>query len=414
MADESPEIAAARRLASQLDTVLQRSGAFRSLEPVTRDALLRDVAAIQQAIGAEPSDPYALALDMPPGFNRTLPRGPGGRGGPAPTPSGNGAAPAAPPAPRAAATETLAARAGALVDEINFPSFVAGLVGGVFDAVVDASIRQMEEFANLVSAVAKDVDQFTQENVSTNNARDWLAERYPGDLQLELPRQNDDAEPRLRPRSAEEEPAESPAWLADFGLDGEQLSDELVEEQLVPAARQRLGESRLKTLATMVLLGMNRVNVRDGTISARVRFRAAATDKTRIDYASSNDPGGGGWGTRGGPGFVDHQTMISTVGVNAQADTDLKAELFGQVELNFVSETLPLDRFADAAALSLVQRNSRVQAPAPATAAPALPVGAVTPAPVEPAPAAAAPTAPVPAPAPAAPAPPVAQPGAPA
>ena len=79
--------------------------------------------------------------------------------------------------------------------------------------------------------------------------------------------------------------------------------------------------------------------------------------------------------------------MVSTVGVNAQAETDLKVELFGQVEINFVSETLPLDRFADSARTSLLQRNARWTGPAaPATAiAPVLPqpAPAVTPAPVQ-------------------------------
>jgi hypothetical protein len=46
------------------------------------------------------------------------------------------------------------------------------------------------------------------------------------------------------------------------------------------------------------------------------------------------------------------------------------------VKLNFVSETLPLDKLADAAKIALVQRNSAVARaaaplPAPAAAAPA-------------------------------------------
>jgi len=405
MAEQDHEVVAARRLVSQLHDVLQRSTSFQALPQATRDELWHDVAAIQRALGSGTADPYALTLDVPPGFNRAFPHSPGGQGAAATPSAGPTPAPTT-PAPKAAATETLAARAGALADEIDFPSFVAGLVHGTFDAVVDASIRQMEEFANLVSAVAKDVDAFTQENVTPNQARDYLVERHPGDLQLDLPRQGEEREPALRVRgSSNGDGPPSPAWLADYGLAGEQLTDDVVEERLVPAARQRVGETRLQTLATMVLLGMNRVNVRDGKVSARVRFRAAATDKTHVDYASSNDPGGGGdWGTRGSSTYVDHQTMISTVGVNAQADTDLKVELFGEVEINFVSETLPLDRFADAAKMSLVQRNSRARQTAPPA-----PPAPTTPPPVAPAAPALAPAI---APAPAAPAPVPAAPGA--
>jgi hypothetical protein len=250
-----------------------------------------------------------------------------------------------------------------------------------FDAIVDATIRQMETFADLVSAVAKDVDQFTSQNVTPNQVRDWLVQRFPQDLKLDV----SSGEPRVRaiPGAGDEGDEASPSWLADFGLAGEPLTDELIEERLIPAARQQVGENRLQMLATLVLLGMSRINIRDGTISARVRFRAAAKDTMQVDYAVQQDPGGGsGWGARGSSTYVDHQTMVSTVGVNVQADTDLKAELFGEVQINFVSETLPLERFVDTAKMTLLQRNTRAMAPtatAPTAAAPAPSVPAAPP-----------------------------------
>ena len=47
-------------------------------------------------------------------------------------------------APKEKATDALGRRAGALSDEIDFPAFVASLVHGTFDAIVDSSIKQME------------------------------------------------------------------------------------------------------------------------------------------------------------------------------------------------------------------------------------------------------------------------------
>jgi hypothetical protein len=268
----------------------------------------------------------------------------------------------------------LAARTGALADEINFPAFVAGLVHGTYDAIVDATIRQMEAFADLVSAVAKDIDQFTEENVTPNQARDYLTQRYPRDLSLEVPADPKAGQPQLHARGSGDQSGEppSPAWLADFGLEGQALTDELVEEQLVPAARRKVGEDRLQMLATMVLLGMSRVIVKDGTISAKVMIRAAASDKAAVNYATSADPGGATWGERGSATYDQHSTMVSTVGVNVQADTQLKAELFGEVKINFASETLPLERFADSARMALLRRHARYGAPAggPASSAP--------------------------------------------
>ncbi len=387
MTDKALEIQTAESFIKHAPPALHRSLAFRSLPAQTQAQILQDLHAIGRALADQPKDPYDLALDTPEDFWRRragVSNQPTGQSGDQSQPA-SPTQPAARPAPGAgpvgqtrAATETIAARAGALSDEINFPAFVAGLVHGTFDAIVDATIRQMEAFAELVSAVAKDVDQFTRENVTTNHVRDWLADQYPRDLKVALPGA-DGGEPRLtvvsRPTSDGED-GSSPAWLSDFGLDGQPLTDDMVESDLIPAARRTVGESRLKLLASMVLLGMSRVNVKDGTISARVRFRAAATDKAQVNYAVSQDPGGPSWGERGSGVYDNHQTMISTVGVNVQSDSDLKVELFGEVKINFVSETLPLERFADSARLRLLQRNARVPAEAqtaPAASAPATP-----------------------------------------
>jgi len=290
---------------------------------------------------------------------------------------------AAPAAPKPPATEALAQRTGTLVNEIDFPGFVAGLVHGTFDAVVDASIRQMESYSSLVSAVAKTVDQFTEENVSPNQARDWLAQRYPGDVRVAAPTAEQPG-PTLVPVAE----GLTPAWLHEYGIDGEELTTELLEERVVPQVRMHVGAERQQLLATMVMLGMNRVTVKDGSITAKVMFRATANDMAKIGYATGSDPKSvADWGERGSLTYSGGtSTMVSTLGVNAQSDTSLRADLFGEVKLNFVSETLPLDKLADAAKVALVQRNSavaRIAAPvapaAPATPAvpPAAPQGGV-------------------------------------
>lgn len=306
-------------------------------------------------------------------------------------PSGAGKAPPA--------TETIGRRAGALSDELNFPDFVASLIHGTWDAMVDSSIRQMDSYADLVAAISKPLSQFRDENVTANQARDWLIAQYPGDIGLA----RGDAEGTLVPRKANGESGESnaPAWLSDFGLGGQELTPELIEEQLVPAARDRLAGDRMQTLATLVMLGMNRIVVKDGSITARLRFRAAAADKTAVDYAVSDDPGNatpsGSWSTRGSTSYQAPVTKVSTVGVNAQTDSQLNAELFGEVKINFASETLPLDRFVDDARRTLLERAAR-----PAQVAAKPPAAALPPPTPAPAPASAAP-----APAP----PPVAPPG---
>jgi hypothetical protein len=304
-----------------------------------------------------------------------------------------------PAAKKESATDALGRRAGNLSDELDFPKFVASLIHGTFDAMVDSAIRQMQAYADLVAAVAKPLGQFTDENVSVNQARDYVVEQHPRDVRLV------DAGGELQlapvPRGEDEEPS-SPRWLADYGMAGEELSAELLEERVVPIAREKVAKARLQTLATMVLMGINRIVVKDGTIGARLRFRAAASDHAAVQYASGADPQTGGeiWGARGSASDPLPSTKVSTVGVNVQSDSELKAELFGEVKINFASETVPLDRFVDDAQRALLERHSRSMPSAP----PASVVQLVPPA----APVAAAPS-PVP---PAAP-PPAAPPGAP-
>jgi len=289
--------------------------------------------------------------------------------------SDGGVAGAVAPAPKPPATETIAGRTGAMINEVNFPDFVAQLVHGTFDAIVDASIRQMESYSSLVSAVAKTVEQFTEDNVTPNQARDWLAQHFPGDVGLTLPGAAGEA-PTLAPRAE----GLSPVWLADFGLQGEELSTELLEERLLPQVRTRVGGERQQLLATMVMLGMNRVAVRDGSISAKVMFRAAAKDAASVQYANNADPTAvDKWGERGSTTYNPASTMVSTLAVNAQNESSVRADMFGEVKLNFVSETLPLERLADAVKIGLVQRNSATRASVAPPVAPGAPAAATAP-----------------------------------
>ena len=392
----APEIAAARSVAQGAGQHLQHAQSFRQLPAPTRARILDELDTITRQLGGQPNESLASSLGTPlefrrvrPGFDSTQPTQDGAtQGGAAPAPSAEGSqqtGDATPKTTRAPATETIARRAGALSDEIDFPDFVAGLVHNTFDAIVDASIRQMEAFADLVSSVAKTADDFARDNVTANHARDWLVQQYPNDLQLDLTN-GPKVVPKQKPAASQdgadgsEQEPNSPDWLADYGLEGQDLTEELIEQQLVPLARGRVGQSRQQMLATMVLLGMNRVIVRDGSITARLRFRAVAADHAKVDYAVSDDPSGGSdWGARASSAYSMPTTKVSTVGVNVQTDSNLNAELFGEVKINFVSETLPLDRFVDDARRTMLERHARARSPqAPAAGAAALAPPAVT------------------------------------
>jgi hypothetical protein len=67
--------------------------------------------------------------------------------------------------------------------EIGFPEFTAKLVKDVFDALLAATLRQMEAYSELVAATAKTLQDYVEENkqlVSGEEVWDWLVKNLPG------------------------------------------------------------------------------------------------------------------------------------------------------------------------------------------------------------------------------------------
>ncbi|MGI9507199.1 MAG: hypothetical protein ACR2RE_29510, partial [Geminicoccaceae bacterium] len=94
---------------------------------------------------------------------------------------------------RTAATGRVAAITESTLRAIAFPTFVGDLLKGTFDAIIGATIKQMEAFQALVADVSKSVEEFMRDNVSDNQARDYLVQAYPSLMRIEV----EDEQPRL-------------------------------------------------------------------------------------------------------------------------------------------------------------------------------------------------------------------------
>jgi hypothetical protein len=275
---------------------------------------------------------------------------------------------------------------GELVKKVDFPAFVAGLVNGVFKAVVDASIEQMRAYGELLAATAKTVDQFAQDNISDGMARDHIRSRFPSACEIDT--SGDVA--RLRPGAAIDSVDLGKAFNVKGTVD---LDDQDSELALVNAAKLDMARSRQQLLATMVLLGINRIVVTDGRINAKVVFDMRADDSARRkasaemhDQSQQSSAAGGGaavimpWGGGGGYAHSEQShvaTVASAVDDTSQASADVKAQLSGDVQLRFKSETFPLERMVDSNGLAML--NDRAQPVAtPAATALKPPTGATT------------------------------------
>lgn len=62
------------------------------------------------------------------------------------------------------------------IGSVDFPAFVSDLIDGVFDEIVDNSIKQMDSYSDLVAGASQSVDQFRNDNVSDATGRDMLVD----------------------------------------------------------------------------------------------------------------------------------------------------------------------------------------------------------------------------------------------
>lgn len=305
-------------------------------------------------------------------------------------------------------------QAGALMQAVNFPQFVTGLINGVFHSVVTSSIEQMEAYAKLVADVSKSLNQFRDDNTTQNQGRDHLVEQFPDMFQLSMDSGAFDMGgfgdgggapqgPRVVLRDGVDERSAVDRLNNSLPLSQPitHLDDDLIEATLVPAARTQLATGRQQLLATMVMLGINRIVVTDGRISAKVMYDFQARDNQRYRYSAtqfdhekdiygnvqltreqSNDSGSNGQSTQPSysatPGSGDPTTdpgyyskgnykyseqpivkLMSASQLQNDASLQAKASLAGQVDVNFKSDFLPLDKMANPEAIAAIQMNAQ-------------------------------------------------------
>jgi hypothetical protein len=182
-------------------------------------------------------------------------------------------------------------------------------------------------------------------------------------------------------------------------LDSLDLSDQETEQKLVTAARNQLAASRQQLLATMVLMGINRIVVTDGKISAKILYdfqakdnRKLARSATAYDFArdqsgnlqktaswesQSETSQGGGSAQGSGDGSADGSggdgdssyytkgtykyaeqpvlTAVSTASDMQDSSLQTKASLAGNVDINFKSDYFPLEKMADSFQIANLQ-----------------------------------------------------------
>ncbi len=366
-----PEV---RRLAeSQVNALLTASPSYHGLSAEQQQRMRDDLVKISAYTAALVQDDWAISqkLGQTPLLREQTILAPLANAAGAPAPLAQAAAKEPPPPPEEFNPRAASQVAKITRDTLNaiaFPTFVADLIKGTFQAIINASIQQMEAYGELLANVAKTVDQFMADNITDNQARDFIVGRYPGHFRIEA----GDNAARLRVRDRADD-LPKPNFKLDLNLPEDVgLDDDVAEEKLVPAARRQLAQSRHSLLSTMVMMGINRIVVTSGKIRAQMGFRIDTRDHARAQTASQFDwqnevrsqfsAGGGLFSFLGGPsGSVEMRnsvTYVSSSKKESSDELDVNADLTGEVELKFKSDYFPMERFAKPEMLALIQGHT--------------------------------------------------------
>ncbi|HET7232056.1 MAG TPA: hypothetical protein VFJ16_18765 [Longimicrobium sp.] len=271
------------------------------------------------------------------------------------------------------AVDRVAGTARNIMNAVSFPRFVTELINGVFKAIVDSNQTQLHQYVELLNNVAASLDGFADGNMGSNRAREWLVERYPAAFEFEEaedPADRDPGEPpperRLRRKGNGPMPSEA-QLRTDLGMAADEPVTVGDPESLLPLVRRRLARMRQEMLATMVQMGMQRIVIDSGRITAAMRLHIDATSAAQQDRGSRfdmtntvNAEAHGGMGVWGASASIQNTIgYVSTESTRTTESLHADVELTSSVELNFRSDYVPLNRLAGPGQAQAIQANSR-------------------------------------------------------
>ena len=259
------------------------------------------------------------------------------------------------------ATDRIASTTRNVLAAVSFPRFVTDLINGVFKAMLDSSSQQMQMYVQLLNNVSASAEGFEKTQFSMGAMRQWVADHFPDQIEYDAPETEPgekidpeelaDIKLRLKPNASMPGPEELRAAL---GLEPQDPVDVSNPEQLVPLARRQVARQRQQMLATMVMMGMQRIVIDSGRINASMRFhidtRSAASDDKGSQFGLQNRvkaQGSFGMGPWGASAEVENTiSYVSTQRSQNTEEINTDVDLNSSVEINFRTDYLPLNKMA--------------------------------------------------------------------
>lgn len=215
--------------------------------------------------------------------------------------------------------------AASQLEKIGFVDFTVDLVKGVYEVIVNASMEQLEAYAELVTKVSKSLEEYQDEVLGPDEAeKQEKAENYITEV-LGFKKQDtytltDDQATALREHlagiSVQED--EQNKGIDDY-ITVSGTSKEITHENLVKIVLEKLKKSTEHSydlLKTILKIGMQKVVVTNGEIRTKLTFHIDASDdysKTSNQYSNNSSGWGIGGGLSGsGTGLVGRNCIVKT------------------------------------------------------------------------------------------------------
>jgi hypothetical protein len=237
--------------------------------------------------------------------------------------------------------------------ELPFPQFVANLVTGTFDAIVASHIAQSKAYAELVADLAKTIQEFETENVTTAQVDEWLAQSAPdgnGGTKVKTGAPYEQAvftdivDVRLAKvwDGTFTKPATPPATATTW--------DQTTVTAIRAGVKRHLATTGLQMLRAMARDGMQFVAVTHGEIHAKLTFNVTATDEqartsseTEVKARSFAAGASASWRwLRASASYGSSTLRVKSVNERTYNKVTMDAQLIGEVTLQFQTRTLPV------------------------------------------------------------------------
>ncbi|MEZ4659519.1 MAG: hypothetical protein R2911_18320 [Caldilineaceae bacterium] len=261
------------------------------------------------------------------------------------------------------------------VQNLGFVEFTAGLINGTFDAVVGATLKQMEGYAKLVADLSKSIQQFQAENISDAHVTDYLAGRYPdgeGGTAVRpgftFPDIPEDAETGAAGKTGNQQLQDAvDALINETQRLGKELRlsrtvlsiaqddasiTQLSKEQVITIRKSiggLLATNMVGQLREMAREGMARIVVTDGEIMTKLTFNITTNElqerkKENYNRNLNRTQVGGGIKTplwHFGASTDNTNLNINSINESSFDSTTMSTEMIGQVRIRFKTESFP-------------------------------------------------------------------------